>query len=112
MITRKEYMATVPPGTNPLDPVWRKASMAHHRAYYAQFVSKHTIRSVVNFIGEDKLRASTDDHLNDIPMALWDSATIQLPMACTFKSRGDYLTNAGAVCVAKEAARQWLESLQ
>lgn len=88
----------------------REESPAAHRRYYAQFVNAHTIAHVVARIGAAKLRASTDEHLNDIPLAHWDALAGNLPLAQSLKIAGDYLTLGNAVCIAKEAARQWLES--
>jgi len=82
-----------------------------HRQYYSQFVNTATIACVVSYIGADALKASTDPHLNDIPLKRWDTvAQASLPVAVSFKSVGDYATLSGLVCVAKEAARQWLEA--
>ena len=99
--TRSEYMAL------PYDPA---LSDSRHRAYYAQLVTTGTISRVVMSIGADKLRASKDaKNLNDIPLALWDRFAGRLPMR-SFTELGDFCTLGGTVCVAKEAARQWLES--
>lgn len=81
-----------------------------HRRYYGQFVDARTIAVVVQFIGADRLRASKDPHMNDIPLPLWDRLAPNLPGSGKFKDAGDYYTLAGGVCLAKEAARQWLES--
>lgn len=79
-----------------------------HRTYYGQFVTDATKRAVKNYIGVGKLKNSTDEHFNDIPLKTWDS----LPSAYNrqaMESCGDYLTLAGRVCIMKEAARQILE---
>jgi hypothetical protein len=54
------------------------------------------------------LLASTDPHLNNIPLSSWD----QLPhcIGGDIKAAGDWLSPAGWVCVAKEAARQIIEA--
>lgn len=103
MMTRTEYMNT----HAGLD---RVKSAALHRAYYAQFVNAATIGSVVSHIGRALLLQSKDPHLNDIPLDKWDRVGAYMPMDVTFRSVGDYATKAGLVCVAKEAARQWIES--
>lgn len=101
----------------------KTTATARHREYYAQLVDEETIDSVVRFIGERELLASTDFYLNDIPLDRWDAlagATARgmnitwhghrpLRTAIKFEELGDYATLAGLVCVAKEAARQWLE---
>jgi hypothetical protein len=84
--------------------------MAAARRYYSQFVTPGTISRVVNAIGADVIRASKDPHFNDIPLALWDRLVPGLPGSGGFSKAGDYYTAAGGVCLAKEAARQWLEA--
>jgi hypothetical protein len=106
ILTRKEYMSSHTHLVS-ADPAERAAL---HRTYYAQFVNQYTVASVVGFIGADALRKSSDQHLNDIPLERWDRAAMGMPMALSFKAAGDSATKAGLVCVAKEAARQWLES--
>ena len=83
---------------------------AAHRRYFGQFVTPGTIARVLSAIGKDRLTASTDPHLNDIPLKLWDQLTPQLPGSAGFAKAGDYYTLANGVCLAKEAARQWLDS--
>lgn len=98
MITRHEYLNSSD------DP------MKAHRDFYAQFVNERTISYVVASIGADNITKSTHLHLNDIPLKSWDKiADLRLPLAIKFTDVGDYATNAGLVCVAKEAARQFKE---
>jgi len=81
-----------------------------HREYYGQFVSVNTKTLVCGYIGMDRLRASKNEHFNDIPLAEWDNlARGGLPRTMSFKDVGDLATLAGEVCLAKEAARQLLE---
>ena len=88
----------------------REQAATAHRAYYGQFVTPATIEMVVRAIGADRLRASTDPHMDDIPLRMWDVLAPGLPGSSGFKEAGDFYTLAGGVCLAKEAARQWLES--
>ena len=81
-----------------------------HRAYYGQLVNEQTIAAVALLIGRDRILASTDPHLNDIPLKEWDRIIKSFPLAARFDTLGDYPTLAGLVCVAKEAARQLQES--
>ena len=82
-----------------------------YREYYGQFVTDYIKQSVARHIGMKRLKASTDEHMNDIDLRTWDStpgiATHSTSNA--MKERGDYLTQAGITCIAKEAARQLLE---
>lgn len=103
MFTREQYLKSSV-GEN------RHAGPANHRRYYSQFVDAQVITRVVRSIGAERLRKSTDPHFN-IPLARWDRLAQNLgPLAINFKSVGDYATQAGLVCVAKEAARQWVEA--
>ncbi len=85
-------------------------TMALHRRYHAQFVNESTKLSVTNTIGLDRLKASTDPHLNDIPLREWDELTHFLPISHVWKEVGDRPSLGGLVCIAKEAARQVLEA--
>ncbi len=99
-----------------------------HRRYYAQLVNDRTIAAVVQAIGRTRLLASTDPHYNDIPLQVWDRlcgftmanygyargdktrmSAPAFPLAQRFEELNDYPTLAGLVCVAKEAARQYVE---
>lgn len=79
-----------------------------HRAKYAPLVNNSTISFVVKSIGASRLLASTDQHLNDIPLNRWDAMVGILPLADRFENVGVTPSPASYVCVAKEAARQWL----
>lgn len=90
------------------------AGKVSHREYYGQFVTEATIRAVVQRFGEERLLSCTNEHLNDIPLHLWDRAcmvnsTVILPFLNRFRDAGDYCTLSGMVCIAKEAAKQWIE---
>lgn len=87
-----------------------KGPSAAHRRYFGQFVTPGTIARVLNAIGKPRLLAARDPHLNDIPLAMWDRLTPQLPGSAGFAKAGDYYTHANGVCLAKEAARQWIDS--
>jgi len=101
LMTRSEYMEAS-----------REDGHAAHRAYFGQFVTESTISRVVAAIGADTLRASTDPHMNDIPLSRWDRLVPQLPGSAGFRKAGDYYTTSHGVCLAKEAARQWLDRQQ
>lgn len=87
-----------------------KGPSAAHRRYYGQFVNEGTKWRVLAFISLDRLKASTNPHFNDIPLALWDKLTPQLPGSGGFAKAGDFYTLANGVCLAKEAARQIIEA--
>jgi len=99
-MTRDEYLETHRP----------ENGFAVHREYYAQFVSAHTIDHIVSMMNGATLEGASElTHLNDIPLSLWDVAAINMPMRVTFRSLGDTPSMAGKVCIAKEAARQYIE---
>lgn len=78
--------------------------------YYSQFLDTDLASRIVSAIGESKILKSEDPHFNDIPLRKWDALLplVQYSNAPTLlKEAGDYLTLSGAVCIAKEAARQF-----
>lgn len=95
-----------------------------HRRFHAQLVTERTRRQVRDFFGiETLLRARGDRHLNSIPVRRWDALCFTDPKAASGPFRalidygrdalaatGDRMTRAGLVCVAKEAARQLIET--
>lgn len=96
--TREQYMADS-----------REAGPAAHRKYFGQFVTPGTKSAVLAGIGRTKLLASTDPHLNDIPLHLWDRLVPHCLGSAGFVKAGDYYTQANGVCLLKEAARQIIE---
>ena len=102
-MTRNEYIKAASNAN-------RDTAAALHRQYYAQLVNKPTIACVVRMIGADDLLASTDPHFNDIRLDRWYRVGPMVPVAINFPALGDYATKAGLVCVAKEAAHQWVEA--
>ena len=82
-----------------------------HREYYAQYVNDNLISHVEYAIGKDILLASTDD-LNDIPLSAWNNvffSGIPLKISSIMRENGDFPTQAGSVCIVKEAAQQFIE---
>jgi len=57
MKTRQQYLA---------------GEISHHD-YYSQFITDEMIEQVKQNIGIERLMASTDEHLNDIPLKEWDA---------------------------------------
>ena len=83
-----------------------------HREYYAQFVTPDCKARVKSNIGMDRLLASTDPNLNDIPLGEWDRLAFGIMPADALRAAGDYATLGGQVCTLKEAARQVIEEAQ
>lgn len=101
LYTRKQYMND---STGP-----DARSMEAHRKYYAQFVDERVINQVVRHIGAEAIKASTDPHMNDIPLNKWDRLHGYLTPAIPLKSVGEAYCLSTTVCIAKEAARQYKE---
>jgi hypothetical protein len=72
-----------------------------HRQYYGQFVNDWLKTIVSNSIGIDRIKASTDDRFNDIPLAEWDQLSGILP-----NTNFDTSDLCSKVCILKEAAKQ------
>lgn len=92
MITRSQYMN-------------REAT---HREYYAQFVSEGMKRGLRRHMMAAILD-SKDENMNDIPLRKWDAAGYlanNFYIRKMMQERRDFLTEAGIVCILKEAARQ------
>lgn len=79
---------------------------ATNAEYYAQFVNTLVLNRVLSRLGKERLAASTDENFNDIPLAEWDAVLIPAESANLMRECGDYLTKAGSVCIAKQAARE------
>lgn len=105
MITRKQYMN-------------REFTF---REYYGQFSSPNVVAAVAAYIGPEKLLASTDEHLNDIPLRIWDASpwfgmqkAISDMNKSTYcyadrKSRAIITSLSDKVCAVKVAAHKWIE---
>ncbi len=90
------------------------AGKCTHREYYAQFVTPFIRATVAESIGTERIRASKDPHLNDIPLARWDELAggIRTGLrADALRAAGDFPSLAAAVCILKEAARQVAEQV-
>jgi hypothetical protein len=100
MFTRQEYMSA-------------PSSAEAYRRFYGQFVTPQIKNEVLKHIGLDRLRASTNPHMNDIPLGLWGTFFITAPPSLwrAMRDAGDVCAKSlgNCVCVYKEAARQILE---
>ena len=81
-----------------------------HNEYYGQFATSGVIDLVRAAIGEDKIKNSTDESFNDIPLRQWDNLNNSIRMICG-RSIADANGTGGislsdTVCVAKAAARK------
>ena len=73
--------------------------------YYSQFVTEQTKRQICSYIGKNRLIESTDEHFNDIPLKDWEGFDSYYSGVIT-------LSDAGQICVKKEAARQVLADIR
>lgn len=80
---------------------------------YSVMAQHPTVRRLVyNFIGMDRIKASTDLHFNDIPLDKWDCIAELLSDNIKRQFVQDYDVHpclATWVCIMKEAARQMKE---
>lgn len=92
--TRKQYMSNPQPCT--------------HQEYYQQFVTPALRGMVADFIGKERILASTDENLNDIPLKKWDAlstmVTLQVGHLIGAANNGG-ISLSDCVCTAKAAAR-------
>lgn len=120
MITRKEYMDSRLDLTDGSLSEIRGENSRLHDEYYLQFVDSGVKARVICEIGLETLKASRDSAFNDIPMnrpfrqnqsGCWDQTMSPFPRHIADKMRecGDYPTLAGAVCIAKRAARELIK---
>lgn len=92
VITRAQYMDHTHPAT--------------HRDYFGSIAEELAFRIPETLM--DRVRASEDEHYNDIPLRVWDMQ--YLPNArSALSARGDFLSAAGKVCILKEQARRQIE---
>lgn len=81
-----------------------------HNAYFAQYVNQWIIDTVLERIGAERLLASRDVHLNDIPLKLWDVLPMTRGIEEKAREFGDNTSLSTKVCVYKTAARLWLKA--
>lgn len=96
-------------------------SAAHHRAYYAQFVTPGVRSLVLSRFGVERLKAnSRDPYFNTIPLKEWDSFWVRranggmyidpgFKVAELIRAAGEGFSASTGVCILKEAARQLVE---
>ena len=105
MITHSEYMAD--------------SKNLHHR-YYLQFATKQTYHFVMNQIGIELLKKSTDPHFNDIIRHtngahwIWDQTpcNVTLMREAGAVSKGYLPSDSMCTCVGKAVARDILDKLE
>ena len=85
------------------------AKKCTHQQYYSQFVNDTIQSRVKGAFGIDAIKDAMliNENLNTIPIGKWDVLANNLyNVSGLLKDAGDFLTLAGGVCIAKEAARQ------
>ena len=87
--TRKDYMS----------------DKCTHEEYYGQLVTQGMKDHIARAIPQ-ALAKSTDPVFNDIPLSTWDRLGMAYSLRSEFEALGDIKSDAGMVCVLKEAARQ------
>ena len=107
MKTRKQYMDEYTKAG--LD---KAKTRKLYREYTAQFVDGSIKKQVLRYFPEERLVASEDEHLNDIPLKQWDDCMMFMAsgrLNNKLKEAGDCVSKATLVCIAKEAARQIID---
>lgn len=93
MITRKQYL-------------FRPAIL--HHAYFMQFANRGILASVALYFTNEELRASIDEHFNDISPDRWDSCSRYISTWIDrdkLKEAGDFYSPSFGVCLSKAVAR-------
>jgi len=102
-MTRKEYMDANSTTSD---------TFKLHHDYYAQFVTPVIMHRVVERIGGDWIKRAlvTDRHMNNIPLGLWDGFHQWIPGMTRDKRKelGEGNSISTSVCIAKCAARMWV----
>lgn len=106
-MNRHEYM-----GADKLTDGAYDGSKGHdvHSAYFAQFVTPEITATLLSHIGVERLLASRDVHLNDVPLKLWDDLPYLQVIMSKAAEFGDNNSLSTKVCVYKTAARLWLKT--
>jgi spermidine/putrescine-binding protein len=85
-----------------------------HQVYYEQFATPEVIALVKRHIGVDRIKASTDEWFNDIPLGRWDAisgypgdviAALNASNASTTREGRGWHSMSDLVCIVKAAAR-------
>lgn len=106
-MTRDEYMSAEKLTDGAYDG--SKGYDVHH-AYFAQFVTSEVTETLLSYIRPERLLASRDIHLNDVPLHLWDNLPYLPIIMSKAKEFGDNTSLSTKVCVYKTAARLWLKA--
>lgn len=101
MITRQEYMT----------------DRTRHHDYYLEIALEADLRVPEHVM--ERVRASNDPHLNDVPLFMWDALArgiiqpdsgMSYPVVKALQQRGDNGSLAGIVCALKALARHLRDS--
>lgn len=79
----------------------RKQFMAKecdHWTYWNQFATERLKSAVLQVIGAERLKASTDPYMNDIPMELWDSISLPANVHKAICVSNASTTQGGVLC--------------
>lgn len=114
-MNRNEYLESGRDATSESER--REIREAAHRTYYGQFVTDSVRAAVLARFSVATLREAfrEDSAFNTsaTPLPAWDQIAAQIStraLGDAMRERGDYPTMGGLVCLAKEAARQIIES--
>jgi len=83
-----------------------------HEQYYRQLVKQGLVEIVKGYFGMEALMSPRNDgHFNHIALKKWDRLAYNnhMPTRAEWESVGDFPTQAGFVCVLKQAAAMAVE---
>lgn len=85
------------------------AGRVTHATYFRQFVQERDVDAIARHIGFARIKASQDEHLNDIPLSEWDGIRAVAPQwMLTQAGEGIWTPNVNT-CILKQAARMLVE---
>jgi hypothetical protein len=80
-----------------------------HDNFYGQFVNDNIKKCVLGSFTIEELKASDDEHINDLPLKRWDNAAFYGFNIDKFRRLAGFYARSTKVCVLKEAARQLIK---
>ena len=83
-----------------------------HQQYYRQLVKPALLDMVKNYFGMEALMSPRNDgHFNHLALKKWDrlAYNVHMPTDADWRMVGDFRTQAGCVCVLKQAAAMVVE---
>lgn len=90
MFTRKQYLNN---------------EVSHHD-YFIQFATEEMREEVMREIGTDRIKQSKDEHLNDIPLHVWDGLPVPKKCLELLEQANEGYSKCAMVCIYKAIAME------